>query len=91
MQTTLVMGMDANELEKKIVGIEKSLSKVLSLLGGNDLDKDDNGIVGTVSEHDKRIENLEKWKDRFVWTVIGLGLPSGIGVYEILKKIILKN
>lgn len=85
----LVMGMDANELEKRIIGIETNLSKVLSLLGGNDLDKGDKGIVGTVNDHEERIIKLEKWNDRLVWTVIGMGMPASVGIYEILKKIIL--
>lgn len=88
MQPLYLMAMDANELEQKIIGIEQKLTKVLSLLSGNDLNNKDNGIVGTVENHEDRIADLEKWKDRFTWTLIGMGAPAAIGVLKILQEVI---
>lgn len=90
MQPLYLMAMDANELEKKLVGLEKNVSKILDIIQGNDLDRSDNGIVGIVNRHDDEISDLKKWKDRFVYTVIGMGIPASVGILEILKKIIIK-
>jgi hypothetical protein len=91
MQPFLFMAMDANEFEKKLIGLEKNVSTILELLQGNTLDKSDNGIAGMVNRHDEEIESLKKWRDRFVWTVIGMGLPASVGIIEILKNIFIKH
>lgn len=67
--------------------LKKKLDEVLSLLRGNTLDKNDQGFIGIVDDLHKRVTSLEKWKDRIVWMVIGMGLPASVGVIEILKKI----
>lgn len=76
--------------QEKLISVEEKVSTILDLLQGNRLNKNDKGLVGTVEEHDKRITTLEKWKDRLVWTVVGLALPSSVGIVEILKKIFAK-
>ena len=70
--------------------LKKKLDEVLSLLRGNTLDKTDQGFIGVVNDLENRVSVLEKWKDRMVWMVIGMGLPASVGIMEILKKIFLK-
>lgn len=70
--------------------LKKKLDEVLSLLRGNTLDKTDQGFIGSVNDLEKRVTGLEKWKDRIVWMVIGMGVPASIGIVEILKKLFLK-
>lgn len=67
--------------------LKKKLDEVLSLLRGNTLDKSDSGFIGSVNDLEKRVSTLEKWKDRIVWMMVGMGIPASIGVVEILKKI----
>lgn len=77
------MTLAMNEVDE----LKKKLDEVLSLLRGNILDKSDNGFIGSVNDLEKRVSTLEKWKDRIVWMMVGMGIPASIGVVEILKKI----
>jgi hypothetical protein len=79
-----------DQLKDKVDEIGNKVSSILSLLQGNKLDKNDNGVIGFVDDIHKRLTNLEKWKDRMVWMFVGMGLPASVGVVEILKKIFLK-
>jgi hypothetical protein len=87
----LIMAMTNEQVEEKLISVERKVSTILDLIAGNNLNKDDKGIVGKVVSHDDRLDDLEKWRDRLVWTVIGMGLPASVGIWEILRKIILKN
>lgn len=69
--------------------LKKKLDEVLSLLRGNILDRNDQGFIGAVDDLSKRVSSLEKWRDRGIWMVIGMGLPASVGIIEILKKIII--
>lgn len=70
--------------------LKKKLDEVLSLLRGNVLDKTDQGFIGSVNDLERRVTGLEKWRDRIVWMVIGMGIPASVGIVEILKKIFIK-
>lgn len=65
-----------------------NLTTILILLTGNKLDRDDKGIVGKQNDLEKRIEALEKWKDRIFWIVIGMSFPAGVGTWELISGII---
>ena len=69
--------------------LKKKLDEVLSLLRGNILDKNDQGFIGSVNDLERRMSNLEKWKDRIVWMFIGMSIPASIGIVEILRKLII--
>jgi hypothetical protein len=78
------MTLEMNEVDE----LKKKLDEVLSLLRGNILDKSDMGFIGSVNDLEKRVSTLEKWKDRIVWMVIGMGIPASVGIVEILKKLL---
>jgi len=67
--------------------LKKKLDEVLSLLRGNTLDKNDQGFIGSVNDLEKRVSALEKWRDRLVWMVVGMGIPASVGIAEILRKL----
>jgi len=67
--------------------IDNKLNSILQLLKGHELDKDDKGLVGQTYDHEHRIEKLEKLKDRVVNIIIGLSVPAGIGLYDVLKSL----
>lgn len=79
-----------DQLTDKVDDIDEKVTSILTLLRGNALDKSDNGIIGAVDSLERRLAILEKWKDRIVWMVLGMGLPASVGIMEILKKIFLK-
>ena len=68
--------------EKKIEAIDRKLDSVLVLLRGNELDKQDTGLVGTMNDIDDRVKRLERWKDRIIVIAISLSVPAGLGIKE---------
>ncbi len=77
------------QLKHKVDDIDNKVTSILTLLRGNALDKNDPGVIGAVDDLIKRITNLEKWKDRIVWMVIGMGVPASVGIVEILRKLLI--
>lgn len=65
-----------------------NISTILILLTGNKIDRDDKGIVGKINSIEKRVETLEKWKDRVFWIVIGMSFPAGVGTWELLSQLL---
>jgi hypothetical protein len=80
-----------DQLKDKVDEIDNKVSLMLSLLQGNKLDKNDNGVIGTVDEIDKRRKSLEDWKKgtiRYIKGIaIGIAIPSSIGIVKLLEII----
>lgn len=89
--------MDPNELiemkylEKQVSDVDIKVTSILTLLKGNELDKSDRGLIGEIKDHDKRLTGLEKLRDRLVWFIIGLSIPAGYGIIDIVKNITTKH
>jgi hypothetical protein len=87
------MNMD-RECEDVLKEFGRTLDDLVHCIKGNEFD-DDTGLVNKVKENklelmmvNKRLEKLEKWKDRVVWILVGMGMPAGYGVIELIKTII---
>lgn len=76
------------EIEEQIRNLDRKVTSILTLLKGNDLDQSDTGMAGVVADIDERVKKLEKWKDRFIYLLIGTGLPAGYGISEFIGKLI---
>ena len=80
-----------DQLKEKVDEIGEKVTSILSLLRGNALDKNDQGIIGTVDDIDKRLKTLEDWKKgsiRYVKGIaIGIAIPSSIGIVKLLEII----
>jgi hypothetical protein len=84
-----------DQLKEKVDEIGEKVTSILTLLRGNVLDKNDQGIIGTVDDIDKRLKSLEDWKKgsiRYLKGIaIGMAIPSTIGMmklFEIIMDII---
>lgn len=84
------MKQDLEQIEKVVTNIDAKVTGIIAFLRGNELDKDDKGLVGRVNDLEIRIVSLEKWKDRLFWAMIGMGFPAGVGTWEFVKTIINK-
>lgn len=82
--------MELSNLEEKVNDVDDKVSSILTLLKGNDLNREDKGVIGIVNDLEERVATLEKWKDRIVWMFIGMGVPASVGVIEILRKLLIK-
>ena len=80
-----------DDLQKQVRAIDDKVSSILALLKGNELDKNDQGIIGTVDDIDKRLKALEDWKKgsiRYLKGIaIGIAIPSSIGIVKLLEII----
>jgi predicted outer membrane protein len=73
-------------LDNRLEKIEKSIEDIRVSLLGNDFNK--TGLIHTIQEHHQRLTALEKQLERGKWLIIGLSAGSGIGIYELLKKVL---
>lgn len=79
------MNRQIQELVVKQDEMNKNIYNVLSILKGDDFA---NGMVDAVKDHEKRIKRLEDIKSRATWAVLGMSLPGGYGLMELLKKLL---
>lgn len=86
-QTTSHNDRTIEEVVFRMEGMEQNLTRILSLLAGNSLDRNDSGVVGQMAQLKARVEKLEKWKDKAVYTIIGLAFGAGWGISDLLSKI----
>lgn len=70
--------------------VNAKVSGVMAFLRGNDLDREDKGLVGKVNDHATRIKKLEKQRDTILYILIGGSIPTGVGVWELIKNVLLK-
>lgn len=81
---------DLEQIQDSVSEINTKVTGIIAFLRGNELDREDKGLVGRVNDIEKRMENLEKWRDRIFWALIGMGLPAGVGTWELIKTIFAK-
>lgn len=63
----------------------------IAMCGNKEMDPDDKGIIGKIEDMHERLEDLEtlktRIKDKFTYLMIGLSIPAGFGITEILSII----
>lgn len=87
-----------NEMEilnERIDGVEGTLGQVnknvnlmVILLRGNEFDSNDRGMIGKQSEQDRRIDRLEKFKDKMIWVMVGAGMIGGVNLFQLVGAIV---
>lgn len=81
---------EMQHIEKQVAEVNTKVTSILVLLKGHDLDKDDKGMIGVQNDHESRLQKLEKTLDRMKYLLIGVSIPAGWGIVDIVQKIILK-
>jgi len=75
----------------KIGLVNKHVEEILNLLKGSSLNKQDVGFIGMVLDIKKRLEKLERFKDKVIWVIVGMSLTSGYAISEIISRLINKK
>lgn len=75
------------QLDKSVGGTNENVKLVISLLKGNELDKSDGGLIGEHNDLKKRIERLEKFKDRMFWVLITAAGITGLNLFQLLEMV----
>jgi hypothetical protein len=74
-------------VEEKIGNIDKNVNLMVILLRGNEFDSSDRGMIGKQTEQDRRIERLEKFKDKMIWVMIGAGVIGGLNLVQVIDMV----
>lgn len=90
METSKEMN-EIKEVERQITQVDVKVSNILVLLKGNELDNSDRGMIGDIKDFEKRLTRLEVMKDRATWFFIGISIPAGWGIIDIIQSIILRK
>ena len=67
--------------------IEHKVDKIIDLLQGNEFDDDDKGLIGKVNSLETRMRVMEKRDARLIGLIIGLSVPAGAGISNLLASI----
>lgn len=79
-------------MEQRLGYIEKKVDKILTILSGDkEFDSTDVGMIGEMADMRKRLEKLEKWKDRVLYFLIGAGFVGGYTISDLLAKLFTKH
>ncbi len=70
------------DIEERSIG--HKVDKIIGLLQGNELDPNDDGLVGAINDLSKRLVKLEKLKDKIFYVVVGMSLPAGYGITKLI-------
>jgi hypothetical protein len=72
---------------KTVHSMNDNVKKMVILLQGNDFDKNDNGMIGEVTELRKRVARLEKFKDRMFWVILTAATVTGLSIPQLVEWI----
>lgn len=81
---------ELEQLQDVMSEVNIKVTGIMAFLRGNELDREDKGLVGKVNDHEKRIKKIEKQRDVVMYFLAFTSLPTGIGVWELLQKFLLK-
>lgn len=84
------MKIELDQIQNTLESLDAKVTGIRSFLSGNELDKDDKGLVGVVNDLKQRVNRLEGIVTRIFYIGIGMSIPASIGTYELVKAIFLK-
>lgn len=76
-----------NQTVKMPPTLERKVDRILLLLQGNELDENDNGLIGRIVEMDARLRKLESLKNKLIYIIMGMAFAGGYGITELFGKI----
>lgn len=74
-------------VEGTLEKVNKNVSLMVILLRGNEFDSNDRGMIGKQSEQDRRIDRLERFKDKMIWVMVGAGVIGGLNLIQVIEMV----
>lgn len=71
--------------------MEEMVKEIYVLLKGQEIDKNDRGMIGDVADLTKKVNAFEKWKDKTVAWALGFSFGSGALISGIIAFLINKH
>ena len=78
---------EIEKLSTKIDTVSQKVDKMYQLMIGHELDED-SGYVSKIKTLEHQVCELIEFKKRIIWIVIGMSIPSGVGIWQIFQYII---
>lgn len=78
-------------IERKVDGLTEEVHDIKQILVGNELIKNDSGLIGKIMDQEKRLSILERWKDRLFFGAIVAAGFGGWGITDLLIKLFAKK
>jgi predicted nucleotidyltransferase len=69
-----------DKINDKLEKVDDDVRELLNLIKGHPMNRHDFGFIGLVLDNKKKIEKLERFKDRIIWIVVGMSTASGYGI-----------
>lgn len=79
--------MELQDIKKQLNSVSTTVNEIRSVLIGNEHDKE-SGFLNRVKDLEAAVERLEKFKDRLIYAVIGMGIPTSYGIFKIFSTIL---
>lgn len=77
-----------NGVESKVNKIDRNVDLMVILLRGNEFDKSDGGMIGDQNELKRRVDRLEKFKDRMFWVLVTAAGITGLNLVQVIDMVI---
>ena len=75
-------------IKTQVEQMHSNVNLMVILLRGNEFDKQDDGMIGEQNDLKRRLERLEKFKDRMFWVMITAAGVTGLNLFQLLDMII---
>lgn len=79
--------LELDKLSNKFDVMSQKVDKMYQLMIGHELDED-SGYVSKIKHLEKIVDELVEFKKRIIWIGIGMSIPSGVGVWQIIQYFI---
>lgn len=75
-------------IKDTVSNMNESVDLIVLLLQGNKMNKDDGGMIGQQTDMKKRIERLEKFKDRMLWVLVTAAGITGLNLVNLIDLVV---
>lgn len=79
--------LEIEKLSNKFDAMSQKVDKMYQLMIGHELDED-SGYVTKIKTLEKQVNELVEFKKRIIWIGLGMSIPSGVGVWQIIQYLI---
>ena len=79
--------LEITKLSNKFDAMSQKVDKMYQLMIGHELDED-SGYVTKIKTLEKQVNELVEFKKRIIWIGLGMSIPSGVGVWQIIQYLI---
>lgn len=81
------MELTVEQFQKEFKEVKEMVNSIYTLLAGHQHDES-LGLIHWKKEAEKRIERLERFKEKIIWVAIGMSIPTGLGFFKIVQFIV---